>query len=318
MTLPLLHPRLRQVGGLSLSLGIALLVGCASVTGGMDQTASPGARNELAETSEAFIGANSQAQTADDRALSPPPSTDTQTAEALSLPQLVKQANVTVVLQDLDTAAEKAQNIIGQSQGDLLGLQDHRSPEGVAHQISLTLRVPQQHLDRVLADIRDLGTVQQQSITVEDVSDQLVDLDARLKNLRKSEAALLEIMERSGEIADVLEVSRELSKVRESIERIAAQQQNLQRQVAYSYVYLTLKSPTTAVAPLRPAGETLGNTWQAATRSVQAFTLGGLKVSLWLLAYSPYLIFLAILGFGGYRLRSPRPVATTEGEGEQS
>jgi hypothetical protein len=318
MTLPFLYRRLRQVSGLSLSLGTALLVSCASITGGMDQTASPAARHELSETSEALVGASPQAQTAGDRALSPSPSADAQTAEVLSQPQLVKQAHITMVLQDLDAAAEKAQTIIGQTQGDLLGLQDHRSPEGVAHQISLTLRIPHQHLDEVLADIRNLGSVQQQSITVEDVSDQLVDLDARLKNLRQSEAALLEIMDRSGEIADVLEVSRELSNVRESIERMAAQQQNLQRRVAYSYLYLTLKSPTTAVVPLRPAQETLGNTWQAATRSVKAFTLGGLKVSLWLLAYSPYLLLLAILGVGGYRLRTPRPAVTPEGEGEQS
>ena len=120
-------------------------------------------------------------------------------------------------------------------------------------------------------------------------------------------------MERSGEIADVLEVSRELSNVRESIERIDAQQQTLKRRVAYSHIYLTLNSPTVAVAPLRPAGETLGNTWQAATRSVKAFTLGGLKVGLWLLAYSPYLALVVLLALGGYRLRRPRPVPAAEG-----
>lgn len=217
-------------------------------------------------------------------------------------PQLVKQASLVLVLTDIDAAVTQVQSIIQQAQGDVLSLQDHRSPEGTAQQISLTLRVPQAELDKVLESLRPLGTVQQQSLTAEDVSSQLVDLDARLKNLRQSETALLQIMERSGEISHVLEVARELSTVRESIERMAAQQQNLQRQVAFSQIYLTLQSPVAQVTPLRPVGETLGNTWESATQSVKAFTVSGLKLGLWLLAFSPYWVLLAAVGYGGYRL----------------
>jgi hypothetical protein len=310
---------LRQVAWLGISLSTALLVSCSSIVGGMSQSLPSADRSELAETSPARSGnAIPDATATNEVDFSPSPSSDPSTTPEATQPQLVKQANLTIVLTDLDTATENVQQIVAQAQGDLLGLQDHRSPEGVAHQIRLTLRVPQHRLDGVLADLRDLGTVQQQAITVEDVSDQLVDLAARLKNLRKSEAALLDIMERSGDIADVLEVSRELSNVRESIERMAAQQQSLERQVAYSYLYLTLKSPTSTVAPLRPVGETLGSTWQTATRSVKSFTIGGLKVGLWLLAYSPYLAFLALLAFVGYRLRHPRALVTSNIDSEQA
>lgn len=217
-------------------------------------------------------------------------------------PQLVKQASLVLVLTDIDAAVTQVQTILQRSQGDLLSLQDHRSPEGTAQQVTLTLRVPQAELDAVLNALRPLGTVQQQSLTAEDVSSQLVDLDARLKNLRQSEAALLKIMERSGEISHVLEVARELSTVRESIERMAAQQQNLKRQVAFSQIYLTLQSPVTQVTPLRPVGETLGNTWESATQSVKAFTVSGLKLGLWLLAFSPYWVLLAAAGYSGYWL----------------
>ncbi|OKH44789.1 hypothetical protein NIES30_21375 [Phormidium tenue NIES-30] len=230
-------------------------------------------------------------------------------------PQLVKQASLVLVLTDIDAAVDQVQAILQQAQGDLLSLQDHRSPEGTAQQVTLTLRVPQAELDGVLNALRPLGTVQQQSLTAEDVSSQLVDLDARLKNLRQSEAALLKIMERSGEISHVLDVARELSTVRESIERMAAQQQNLKRQVAFSQIYLTLQSPVTQVTPLRPVGETLGNTWESATQSVKAFTVSGLKLGLWLLAFSPYWVLLAAVGYGGYRLwhhRTAQPDAEAE------
>jgi hypothetical protein len=310
---------IRPVRWFGVGLSTVLMVSCASIPGGINQTTASADRSELAETAES-MGSNAATTSPTDLDGGGDAQSSQANAEStpsISQPQLVKQAHLTVVLPDPEAAADQIQQMVTQAQGDLLGLQDYRSPAGVAHEISLTLRIPQNRLNAVLANIRDLGTVQQQTITVEDVSNQIVDLEARLINLRKSEAALLNIMERSGDIADVLEVSRELSQVRESIERIDAQQQTLKQRVAYSHIYLTLKTPTAAVAPLRPAGETLGNTWQAATRSFKAFTLGGLKVGLWLLAYSPYLVLVAMLGFGVYRLRRPRPIAAVEGDGNQ-
>jgi hypothetical protein len=309
----------RQTSLLGIVLSSALCVGCSSIPTGLNQSAPLADRSQIAIESAETPADSGMPGAADslNMAASPPVATAADPLPAVAAPQLVRQANLVVVLTDLDAAVAQVQEMMGQVQGDLLKLQDHRSPEGIAHQITLTLRVPQERLEPVLDDIRGLGTIQQQSITAEDVSNQLVDIEARLKNLRKSETALLEIMERSGDIADVLEVSRELSNVRESIERMAAQQQNLKQRVAYSHIHLTLKSPTYAVAPLRPAGETLDNTWQAATRSVKAFTLGGLKLGLWLLAYSPYIAVVAIFALGGYRLRHPRPVVTPEGDSEQ-
>lgn len=227
-------------------------------------------------------------------------------------PQLVKTASLTLITTDVDTAVSRIKTLVDQAGGDLLNLQDYRTPEGIAPEVSLTLRVPQAQLEQVIEAIRPLGTVQSQTITAEDVSDQLVDLTARLRNLHKSEESLLKIMDRSGDMADVLQVSRELSTVRDGIERLAAQQQQLQRQVAYSTLTITLQSPVAATVPLRPLGETLGQTWQTASRSMQEFSVGLLKLSLWLLAYSPYLLLIGGIGFWGHRFwrhrnRSPQP-----------
>jgi hypothetical protein len=233
---------------------------------------------------------------------------------AQPIPQLVRQASLTLVLTNIDVAVTQVQTLLQQVQGDMLGLQDHRSPTDMAQHVTLTLRVPQAKLDTVLTALRSLGTVQQQTLTVEDVSIQIVDLDARLKNLRQSEAALLKIMERSGEISHVLEVASELSTTREAIERIAAHQQNLQHQITYAQIDLTLHSPVAPVPPLRPVGETLHNTWETATQSVKSFTIRGLKLGLWLMAFSPYWALLTAAGYGGYRLWYSRlaPATVTE------
>lgn len=312
---------------LALSLGLAGMVlvgGCAGVSV-MESTSADGRADD----------AGMVATDSSNRAIAEPTATemDTQSLGDQSVesvppvpgadvgqvtPQLVKRATLVITLTDIDGAMAQVQTVVRQAQGDLLLLEDSRRPEGTPHQVYMTLRVPQAQLEATLVALRALGTVQSQSLSAEDVSSQLVDLEARIKNLRQSEVALQSIMERSGEISHVLEVARELSNVRDSIERLVAQQQNLQRQVAYSTIDLTLQSPITAVPPLRPVSETLGNTWQSATQSVQAFTVGGLKISLWLLAYSPYWVLLAVILYGGYRLRGKHSTPTETEQPSQS
>jgi hypothetical protein len=314
---------LRRSQRIALTVSLVLLTGCAGVsTMSAPEAEAPGGaessqldNRQAADQGMAAPATEAVAAKVEADAVSEPvPGSDM----GQVAPQLVKQARLVLVLTDVDAAVETVQTLVRQAQGDLLNLQDYRSPDGTAHQVTLTLRVPQAQLDTVLANLRELGTVQEQSLTATDVSSQLVDLEARVKNLRQSEAALQKIMERSGEISHVLEVARELSNVRDSIERTAAQQQNLQRQVAYSQIDLTLQSPVTTVPPLRPVRETLGGTWQAATQSVRAFTVGGLKIGLWLLAYSPYLVILGALTYGGYRLRRGHPTPPPATEGEQA
>ncbi|MEL6138601.1 MAG: DUF4349 domain-containing protein [Cyanobacteria bacterium J06628_6] len=222
-------------------------------------------------------------------------------------PQLIKRASLTLEVESVDEQLSTITRLVTAEQGDILDLQD-RQPEGSRRSAFLRIRVPQNRLDTLIERLADLGTVENRTVTAEDVSTQLVDLQARVRNLRKSEEALLEIMDRSGSIADVLEVSRELSNVRQQIEQLDAQYKNLQTQVSYSTLELTLQSPVAAaVRDARPLGKTLGTTWQSATRSVGELTTGLLQLGLWLLAYSPYLAVVAISATLGYRtLRRPR------------
>ena len=240
---------------------------------------------------------------ADANSPSEPPNDSSVTA---GQPQLIKQAQLSLVVDSIDEGLKLVSQIIRTQQGDILDLQDNQI-EAIHRTAYLRIRVPQSNLDRLLEALGELGTVQQQGLSAEDVSTQLVDAQARLRNLRKSEESLLKIMERSGEISHVLEVSRELSRVREQIEQIDARVQNLQTQVRYSTVDLTLSAAMAAQPIGRPLGETIGATWQDATQSVGDLTVGLMQVGLWLLAYSPYLLIVAITCVLGYRTLRRRP-----------
>ena len=99
-----------------------------------------------------------------------------------------------------------------------------------ARQLRAILRVPGDRMSDALARLRQLGVVVEDTQGSQDVSDQMVDLDARLANARATEQRLAEILKnRTGKLSDVLEVERELSRVRLEIERIDAEKTNLGR-----------------------------------------------------------------------------------------
>lgn len=287
------------------ALALGVLVGCGAAPQiSSDQTAEVLAPAEEAASPAAEAGGTAAAQLADVNTVPQQP------------PRLVKRASLVVQVDDLETAIAAVEDLLVQQQGDLLRLEDTGYAVTEAHQIMLEMRVPQGQLTTVLDRLKGLGRVQQQNLTAEDVSSQLVDLEARVRNLRQSEAALLEIMERSGSIAEVLEVSRELSTVREAIERTEAQRQNLQGQVVFSTVTLTLQTPGAVTPDTPPVVETLGRTWEAATHSVATVSITLLRISLWLLAYSPYWATIALLalGYRRWQRRQGQPAAAAEVE----
>lgn len=226
------------------------------------------------------------------------------TPEPKKQSQLIKRAQLTLIVQSIHQTTESITEIIKKQQGDILKFEAQKSPDNSQRQTAyLEFRVPQQRLETTLNALAKLGTVENQMITAEDVSDQLVDVQARLRNLRKSEEMVLKIMERSGSVGDVLKAANELSTIRESIERIDAQLRNLQNQVAYSTINLRIES----LVSVTPAQENLGlrvqETWGKATHTMGEFTWLLVGLVLWLLAFSPYLLIIGggIYGYRWYR-----------------
>ncbi|ERT09746.1 hypothetical protein M595_0352 [Lyngbya aestuarii BL J] len=220
-------------------------------------------------------------------------------------PQLIKRAELTLVVQSLDETLSSVTVLVQRQQGDILRFADYQPQNNSSrHTANLELRVPQAKLESTLDALIQLGTVENRLITTEDVSNQLVDTQARLRNLRKSEEMILKIMERSGSVGEVLQVANELSNIRESIERLDAQLRNLQNQVAYSTITLNLEVAVSASSPSQSNfGLQVGETWGKATHAVTELTFGLFGVVVWLLAFSPYFILLggAVYGYRRWR-----------------
>ena len=221
-----------------------------------------------------------------------------------SHPQLIKKAAMTLIVDSLNKSIDAVSQIINKQQGDLIRLEEQQPQNKYARHIaSIELRVPQNLLSPTLDELAKLGTVESRNITAEDVGDHLVDLQARLDNLRKTESNLQKIMDRAGSIKDVLSVAKELSDVRQSIEQIDAQLKNLQNQVAYSTIALNLEAAvSTSSNPQHALGLQIQETWNNSTHSLGELTVSLLKLGIWLMVYSPIFLILA----AAYRLRPGR------------
>ena len=121
--------------------------------------------------------------------------------------------------------------------------------DGAALRGWMTVRVPAESLDAFVEAARALGTVKYQAEDTEDVTEQHVDLTARLTNLQAEEVRLRGFFDAAKNVTDMLAVETELNRVRQEIESMQAQITYLERQAAMATVTIELTEKQPVVSP---------------------------------------------------------------------
>jgi hypothetical protein len=169
--------------------------------------------------------------------------------------------------------------------------------DGEVSRATLTLRVPSDKLAMFLDETSGNGKVLHERLDAQDITDGYYDLQARLKNAKRVEARLVEILgANASTMRDLLEVERELARIREEIERHEGRIRLWDQQVALSTVRLQLVTKQTyaAAAPVS-FGERMGDTLGGSFAALVGFGKG---VVLFLTALLPWFLPLALLAFG--------------------
>lgn len=151
----------------------------------------------------------------------------------------------------------------------------------------VTLRVDAARLHEVLNQLRKLGVVVQETSSGEDVTERVVDLEARLKNEQQIEQELLELLAKreNAQLSEILELRAQIGRVREGIERLVAQREGLRRLTSLATILVILRHDA---APTKPEGW-----WQTFRENISSAGRDGLD------ALSDAVAFLVWLAVGG-------------------
>ncbi|MGB9708788.1 MAG: DUF4349 domain-containing protein [Infirmifilum sp.] len=105
---------------------------------------------------------------------------------------------------------------------------------------SVTIKVPAQIYKEAVKEISSLGRLDKLQENAIDVTDQWVDLNARLRNLKAEEDRLLQLLERATSISDMIQIEDRLSSLRYQIEFYEAQLKNLERSITYATINISI------------------------------------------------------------------------------
>lgn len=166
--------------------------------------------------------------------------------------KIIRNANLTLevaspseVQPKIVSIAESHQGFVVTSEATQRAADDKTKPEIT---VNLIVRVPASQFNQVMEGIRAVGTRRlQEKVTGQDVTEEFMDLDARIKNQKALELQFIEIMKRAGKVDDALSVQRELADVRTEIEKLEGRRRFLENQASLSTINVTLQPPTQIV-----------------------------------------------------------------------
>lgn len=214
--------------------------------------------------------------------------------------RIVKTGSINIRVASIDESVVRATDQIHALGGWLAG--SDRTTSTASGLASVTYRVPVARFEDALAAMRKLGTkVLGEHSDSASVGSQIVDLQARIDNLKASEKAIQAIMVKATSVADVLTVQQRLADVQGQIEQLTAQVQGLSDQSAYSTLTVILEVPAVDSSP-SPSPSASAVAWSAGEQFNQAAgTLSGVgrdaaTVAIWcLVVVLPLTLALVLL-----------------------
>ncbi len=152
--------------------------------------------------------------------------------------KIISTGNITVEVDDVESSV-KAVEAIADGMGGYVEVLSRSGGDDFSR-ASLTIRVPQGQFVSAYDRISELGEVLNEHQGSEDVSEQFIDLEARLKSALREEQSFLSLLGRASNVSEVLAIERELARVRADIERYQGQLDFLSRRVDLSTIYVEL------------------------------------------------------------------------------
>jgi hypothetical protein len=221
--------------------------------------------------------------------------------------KVIYKADISVEVRSPGDAQAKVTSLV-EREGGFVASAAREDSQGRPSDVTLVVRVPAARFSAVLAEIRRLGDGKHaERIDSEDVTDEYVDLEARLRVQTRLEEQLLELLKTATSVDAALHVHKELASVRTEIERIQGRKQLLEREVALSTIKITLSAPPAESVSFSKIGQSFSAAYSDAILVgggiiVTAIRLTGILVPIAVMLGIPVLLLVLVV-----RRRQRRP-----------
>ncbi len=169
------------------------------------------------------------------------------TAEAADR-KIIRNADITIEVPSTVEAQHQVTSIAESHDGFVVTSEakqrESNDPAQRTLEIKLVVRVPSNQFGRAFDEIKKLaGNTPAEQVTSQDVTEDFIDLEARIKTQKALEVQFLEIMRQANKIADALEVQRQIAEVRTEIEKLEGRKRFLENRSSLSTINVNIQTP---------------------------------------------------------------------------
>lgn len=225
--------------------------------------------------------------------------------------KIIHRAELQLNVKNLENTQLAIEKKVSEYGGYIVESNVHReSEESISAR--LTVRIPEQHFQKFLTDAEgEAAEVLNRNVTGEDVTEQYIDLESRVKSKRTVEKRLLEFMGKAEKTEDLLKISSDLSNVQEEIELIVGKMKYLENQTSFSTIEIAMYENSVIVPGLDNNNL---DTWEKTKKQLATSTnfifAAGSGLIVFFIGNLPVLILLLLVGIGIYfgikRMKKPK------------
>jgi Domain of unknown function (DUF4349) len=212
-------------------------------------------------------------------------------AEPAVTPKIIKNCNLRFETSDLEATFNQIAKTVAKNKANIQN--DTQGTEYNNVFRSVVVRVPSENFEALLADVsQGVSYFDLKEISSDDVTEEYIDIDARLKTKKVLETRYFELLKKASKISEIIEIEKQLSAIREEIESKEGQLKYLQNKVSMSTVTIHFYKTT---------AQKSGATVSFGTKIINAIVSGFNGISsffIWLIEIWPFmLILVAIIYF---------------------
>ena len=212
--------------------------------------------------------------------------------------RIVRNGRLTLEVDEVDEAMDRVTDVAAIMGGYVVSSYKYEDEEEISGEISI--RIPSDRFDEAFDRLQQIAqAVPYEHTDSRDVTEEYVDLQARLKNLEATELQYLALLKKAETVEEMLQVQRELSNVRGWIEQLQGRIKYLERVSEMALIEVSLRESGSLAGPW-----SLVNTIRSAAHGVIAFARGLLTLIIWIGVFS--WIWIPILVIWRRRRRKSR------------